>query len=110
MLGNVIAWTFLNIFLRVVVQVIIPSRILNFPTEHSNSALKTKKGMADSVEDKLSIKLPDIVANSTQPSDAEGEKEASPSPPGPSVPPPPNGGPKAWLQVAGSFLLVLNTW
>ena len=67
--------------------------------------------MADSVEDKVSVKSPDIEANSTQPSDAEGEKEASPSPPpGPSVPPPPNGGRKAWLQVAGSFLLVLNTW
>ncbi|CAI7617832.1 unnamed protein product [Penicillium crustosum] len=59
----------------------------------------------------LSIKLPDIEANSTQPSDAEREKEASPSPPpGPLVSPPPNGGRKAWLQVAGSFLIVLNTW
>lgn len=103
--------TFLDIFLRVVVQFIIPSRILNFPTEHSNSALKTKKGMADSIQEKLSIKLPDIEANSTQPSDAEGEKEAGPSPPpGPLVSPPPNGGRKAWLQVAGSFLIVLNTW
>lgn len=67
--------------------------------------------MSDSVEDKLSIKTPDIEANGTQLSDAEGEKEASASPPpGPSIPPPPNGGLKAWLQVVGSFLLVLNTW
>jgi hypothetical protein len=101
--------TFLDIFLRVVVQLTIPSSLFNSQTEHSNSALKKK--MADSVEDKLSIKIPDTEANSTQPSDAEGEKEASPIPaPVPLVPPPPNGGRKAWLQVAGSFLLVLNTW
>ncbi|CAI7607462.1 unnamed protein product [Penicillium palitans] len=66
--------------------------------------------MADSENDTLSIKIPDTGANSTQPSDTEGEKEASSAPPVPSVPPPPNGGLKAWLQVAGSFLLVLNTW
>jgi hypothetical protein len=81
------------------------------PDRTQQFSIEDRKGMADSVEDKLSIKLPDIKANSTEPSDAEGEKEASPSPPpGPSVPPPPNGGLKAWLQVAGSFLLVLNTW
>jgi hypothetical protein len=91
------------------VQLTIPSCLFNSPTEHSNSVLK--KRMADSVEDRLSIKIPDTEANSTQPSDAEGEKEASPIPaPVPLVPPPPNGGRKAWLQVAGSFLLVLNTW
>lgn len=66
--------------------------------------------MADSENDTLPIKIPDTGANSTQPSDTEGEKEVSSAPPVPSVPPPPNGGLKAWLQVAGSFLLVLNTW
>jgi hypothetical protein len=67
--------------------------------------------MADPALDKLSIKHPDAEANSAQSSEGEGEKEASPAPPpGHSAPPPPNGGLKAWLQVVGSFLLVLNTW
>lgn len=87
---------------------IVQSRFINSLTEHSSSAFN--KEMADSENDTLSIKIPDTGANSTQPSDTEGEKEASSAPPVPSVPPPPNGGLKAWLQVAGSFLLVLNTW
>ncbi|KAH8690475.1 putative MFS monocarboxylate transporter [Talaromyces proteolyticus] len=36
------------------------------------------------------------------------EETAQPAPAGP--PPPPNGGIKAWLQVLGGFLFVLNTW
>lgn len=35
--------------------------------------------------------------------EANGEKGAEPSPP-------PNGGFKAWLQVAGSFFLFFNAW
>ncbi|KAI9801590.1 MAG: hypothetical protein M1825_003269 [Sarcosagium campestre] len=38
-----------------------------------------------------------------QPSEPVAEKPAGPGPP-------PDGGTKAWLQVVGGFLLVLNTW
>ena len=38
--------------------------------------------------------------------DSNTVEKAAPAGPGP----PPNGGTKAWLQVAGGFLLVLNTW
>ena len=40
---------------------------------------------------------------SDQPAQAVAEKPAGPGPP-------PDGGTKAWLQVVGGFLLVLNTW
>ncbi|KAL2867851.1 MCT family MFS transporter [Aspergillus lucknowensis] len=46
-------------------------------------------------------------------SEADVEKEAPPQPAPtgpPTLPPPPNGGLQAWLQVFGGFLFVLNTW
>ncbi|KFY86694.1 hypothetical protein V500_07462 [Pseudogymnoascus sp. VKM F-4518 (FW-2643)] len=46
-------------------------------------------------------------------SDAESNKmsvAAPAAPPAPAIQPPPNGGLKAWLQVLGAFLIVLNTW
>lgn len=35
---------------------------------------------------------------------------AAAAPLAPAIAPPPNGGTKAWLQVLGAFLIVLNTW
>lgn len=47
-----------------------------------------------------------------QPPTSISEKaEAAPAAEQPTGPgPPPDGGTKAWLQVVGGFLLVLNTW
>ena len=47
-----------------------------------------------------------------QPPTPKSEKaEAAPAAEQPTGPgPPPDGGTKAWLQVVGGFLLVLNTW
>jgi hypothetical protein len=61
-----------------------------------------------------SPKVNETVQSSNLSSDVDVEKEtpvSQPVPSGPPAPPPPpNGGLKAWLQVLGGFLFVLNTW
>lgn len=52
-----------------------------------------------------SVKAPDALTAS---SDQQGQDPPAEEPTGPPLPP--NGGLKAWLQVLGGFLLVLNTW
>ncbi|GIJ86428.1 hypothetical protein Asppvi_005317 [Aspergillus pseudoviridinutans] len=61
-----------------------------------------------------SPKVNETVQSSNLSSDVDVEKETPGSVPVPSgppaPPPPPNGGLRAWLQVLGGFLFVLNTW
>ena len=56
-------------------------------------------------DEKSHIVNPDSNPPSTRPNSDDGPAKP---PPGPS--PPPNGGLKAWLHVAGSFVLYFNTW
>lgn len=51
------------------------------------------------------------IASSTLNADIEKDAAATrPAPPATGLPPPPNGGFQAWLQVLGAFFFVFNTW
>jgi hypothetical protein len=73
--------------------------------------------MSSSTTEEQELSSPKVnktVHSSNISSDVDMEKETPGSVPVPSdppaPPPPPNGGLKAWLQVLGGFLFVLNTW
>lgn len=71
------------------------------PEKDSLPPLTQVRSSRSAVEDVLGAE-----ANISPAEPVERQKEVNPDDPGP----PPNGGVKAWLQVAGSFFLFFNCW
>ena len=71
------------------------------PEKDSLPPLTQIHSTRSAVEDAL-----DAEANIPPTEPVEHQKEVDPDDPGP----PPNGGVKGWLQVAGSFFLFFNCW
>ncbi|KAL4865953.1 hypothetical protein BDV12DRAFT_210775 [Aspergillus spectabilis] len=67
--------------------------------------LSTKPGASDVLETSNVSSQVDVEKHGPSAVSAASPPSASPG-----LPPPPNGGLQAWLQVIGGFLFVLNTW